>query len=203
MDLPDIKIVVQWKATCTLSTLWQRFGRGARGEGYRATGILLVGKQDICGNALKDEKTISSGTKKQKRKARSDDVLPEAKRPALTDKSINTAHHLRTVTSSSMATMDVDVECPSATRSQPTGDTMTSGIDAIIEECRARYARPEPVNDNMRGRKKRKVLTGSPIDDYINAHHSFPCRRIVLRIYFGNDKACTLSAYYINVLNSV
>ena len=66
MDLPDIKIVVQWKATCTFSTLWQRFGCGARGEGYRATGILLVGKQDIHGNALKDEKTISSGTKKQK-----------------------------------------------------------------------------------------------------------------------------------------
>ncbi|KIL65828.1 hypothetical protein M378DRAFT_47762, partial [Amanita muscaria Koide BX008] len=45
MDLPDIKIVVQWKATCTLCALWQRFGRGARGNGSRATAILLVEKK--------------------------------------------------------------------------------------------------------------------------------------------------------------
>lgn len=189
MDLPDIKIVVQWKATCTLSTLWQRFGRGARGEGYQATAILLVGKQDIREKVLQEVKDEKPLGKKQKRKKRTDDILPEAKRPALTNKSTNTACRSSIVVNEPVAMMDVDVECPS----QGEGDVVTPGLDAIIEECRSRYSRPEPVNDNMKARKKRKVLIGSPIDDYINAHHFFPCRRIVLRTYFGNDKSRTLS----------
>ena len=48
MDLPDIKIVVQWKATCDLCTLWQRFGRAAHGDDQleEATAILFVEKKD-------------------------------------------------------------------------------------------------------------------------------------------------------------
>ena len=45
MDLPDIKTVVQWKATCDLCTLWQRFGRAARGADQEATAILFVEKK--------------------------------------------------------------------------------------------------------------------------------------------------------------
>ncbi|KAF9462525.1 P-loop containing nucleoside triphosphate hydrolase protein, partial [Collybia nuda] len=47
MDLPDVEIVVQWKATCDLCTLWQRFGRAARGQGQTATAILLVEPKDL------------------------------------------------------------------------------------------------------------------------------------------------------------
>jgi ERCC4-related helicase len=46
MDLPDIKTVIQWKATCDLCTLWQRFGRAARGPDQEATAILFVEKKD-------------------------------------------------------------------------------------------------------------------------------------------------------------
>lgn len=46
MNLPDIKLVVQWKATCELSMLWQRFGWAAHGTGQGATAILLVEKKD-------------------------------------------------------------------------------------------------------------------------------------------------------------
>ena len=66
MDLPDVKIIVQWKATCTLSTLWQHFGHGARGEGYQAMAILLVGKQDIWENVLEEGKIEKTINKKQK-----------------------------------------------------------------------------------------------------------------------------------------
>ncbi|KAF8985860.1 hypothetical protein BDQ17DRAFT_1259965, partial [Cyathus striatus] len=45
MDLPDIKLVVQWKATCGLCALWQRFGRAARGEGQDGTAVLIVEKK--------------------------------------------------------------------------------------------------------------------------------------------------------------
>jgi superfamily II DNA/RNA helicase len=29
LDLPDVKIVMQWKLRCTMCTLWQRIGRAA------------------------------------------------------------------------------------------------------------------------------------------------------------------------------
>ncbi|KAG2035621.1 hypothetical protein BDR03DRAFT_867739 [Suillus americanus] len=30
MDIPDITLVIQWRATCKLSTLWQIWGRATR-----------------------------------------------------------------------------------------------------------------------------------------------------------------------------
>lgn len=45
LDLPDIYYVVQWKVTCDLSSLWQRFGRGGRGQDTQAVAILLVEKK--------------------------------------------------------------------------------------------------------------------------------------------------------------
>lgn len=42
MDIPDIEVVVQWRVTCNLDTLWQRFGRAARGQGTTALAVLLA-----------------------------------------------------------------------------------------------------------------------------------------------------------------
>ncbi|EPQ50064.1 hypothetical protein GLOTRDRAFT_67173, partial [Gloeophyllum trabeum ATCC 11539] len=42
VDLRDIEVVVQWKATCTMCTLWQRFGRGARDFSLTALAVLIV-----------------------------------------------------------------------------------------------------------------------------------------------------------------
>ena len=45
MDIPDIQLVVQYKATCNLCTLWQWFGQAAHGAEWDATAILLVEKK--------------------------------------------------------------------------------------------------------------------------------------------------------------
>ncbi|KAI0052949.1 P-loop containing nucleoside triphosphate hydrolase protein, partial [Auriscalpium vulgare] len=42
VDLPDIELIIQWKATCNLATLWQRFGRGARNPLLTAKVLFLV-----------------------------------------------------------------------------------------------------------------------------------------------------------------
>ncbi|KAA1480151.1 hypothetical protein DENSPDRAFT_759362, partial [Dentipellis sp. KUC8613] len=42
VDLPDIDIVVQWRATCDMRTLWQRFGRAARDPTRTAKALLLA-----------------------------------------------------------------------------------------------------------------------------------------------------------------
>ena len=64
MDLPDIYIVVQWRATCTVSTLWQRFGRAGRDRALDTTAILLAEKEFF------DEEKEKKGARQQARLAR-------------------------------------------------------------------------------------------------------------------------------------
>ncbi|TFK37835.1 P-loop containing nucleoside triphosphate hydrolase protein, partial [Crucibulum laeve] len=63
MDISGIQIVVQWKATCDLCTLWQRFGRAARRDGQTATVILLVEKKDVEEERLKAAERAASKKK--------------------------------------------------------------------------------------------------------------------------------------------
>jgi len=45
MDVPDIALVVQWRATCNLSALWQRFGRAARNRELTGTALLFAERE--------------------------------------------------------------------------------------------------------------------------------------------------------------
>lgn len=45
MDLPDIQVIVQWRASCNLMTLWQRLRRGACDRIYTAVAIFLFEKE--------------------------------------------------------------------------------------------------------------------------------------------------------------
>ena len=173
MDLPDIQVVVQWMPTCTLCTLWQRFGHGARGDGYRAMAILLVPKRVIHEKPSLQEgdDTKQARSSNLKQKSHTHDTLPVAKSPVLTDKSLNSIRDSK----------DVVME-------ESQGDESMT-ISTVIEECRNRYAWPDSVVTNGQGKKCQKpVQEGSPIDDYINAHHLSNCRRVVVMTYFGNDK---------------
>ncbi|KAG2351078.1 hypothetical protein BDR07DRAFT_1321557, partial [Suillus spraguei] len=44
MDVPDILLVIQWKATCKLATLWQQWGHAVRDHGLQGTAILFAEK---------------------------------------------------------------------------------------------------------------------------------------------------------------
>ena len=76
MDLPDIRIVIQWKATCDLCTLWQRFGRAARGDGQEATAILFVEKKDT------DEERVLKAARAAQRLAKKNEAMTGQKRKA-------------------------------------------------------------------------------------------------------------------------
>jgi ERCC4-related helicase len=45
MDLPDIKVIVQWRAPASISTLWQRFGRCVRDPSLHGTVVLLAERE--------------------------------------------------------------------------------------------------------------------------------------------------------------
>ncbi|KAG1762510.1 P-loop containing nucleoside triphosphate hydrolase protein [Suillus placidus] len=64
MDVPDISIVVQWKATCKLATLWQRWGRAVRDRGLQGTAVLFAEKDHF--DDVREEKRWRQETKKRK-----------------------------------------------------------------------------------------------------------------------------------------
>ena len=200
MDVPDIKLVVQWKATCDLCTLWQRYGRAARAPDQQAIAILLVEKKDMDEERLlkaqkvakrkekeRNDLGIGSGStstqKDGKRKAISQ-LNPPAKRPALTDRTtiINRQEMVHCE--------DVDDE---AALSQTEG--VVDGQDTLdLKELRrAHYAKrvireTEGSSTTLGKKGKGGVVMGSSMDDFINAHVDFHCRRIVPMLVFGNDK---------------
>ena len=45
MDISDIELVVQWRATCTLPSLWQCFGHGVCDKKLCGTALLLAEKE--------------------------------------------------------------------------------------------------------------------------------------------------------------
>ena len=65
MDLPDIMIVVQWRALLSISTLWQRFGHCIRDSILEATTIIFAEKKyfDIFTNGKKKQKRNLSSIK--------------------------------------------------------------------------------------------------------------------------------------------
>ncbi|KAG1785764.1 P-loop containing nucleoside triphosphate hydrolase protein [Suillus plorans] len=66
LDLRDIALVIQWKYTSSLCTLWQRLGRAARDISTEATGIYLVEPQYIDYQKEKARERANARTAKRK-----------------------------------------------------------------------------------------------------------------------------------------
>ncbi|KAG2344669.1 hypothetical protein BDR05DRAFT_947343 [Suillus weaverae] len=64
MDVPDILLVIQWRATCKLSTLWQRWGRAARDKQLQGTAILFAEKEHF--DDVQEERRQHQEMKKRK-----------------------------------------------------------------------------------------------------------------------------------------
>lgn len=63
MDIADIILVIQWRATCKLATLWQRFGRAVRNKALSGTALLFAEKDHF------DDERAAKAACKANRKA--------------------------------------------------------------------------------------------------------------------------------------
>ncbi|RDX48734.1 P-loop containing nucleoside triphosphate hydrolase protein, partial [Lentinus brumalis] len=66
LDLSDIELIIQWKVPQTMNTLWQRFGRAARGGCPGAFAILIAEKDAF--DDVRQRKTVTTGKPSRKRK---------------------------------------------------------------------------------------------------------------------------------------
>ena len=177
MDLPDIKTVVQWKATCDLCTLWQRFGRAARGADQEATAILFVEKKDT-----NEERVLKAGRAAQ-RLAKKNESVTGQKRKAGTQLTSGT---------SKRQTLG---ECTN--HKEPTSHSAPENVPTELREQRRAHYKKRPVVKMATAKEKKRfnVEVGSPMDDFINAgsNHDdlIDCRRIVPMLFFENDKRRT------------
>jgi superfamily II DNA/RNA helicase len=171
MDLPNIQVVVQWKATCDMCTLWQRFGRGGRGDGQSATAILLVEKKDT------EEDRQAKGERARVRKEKEG---IGTKRKATTDQEDRPSKRSRTLT-----------DVPAIPTSSPNPSTTSPKPTAQVKEERRKLYSTRALLKTATKAKKGKA--GAPMevamDDYINtAHVPLNCRVDVPTLYFNNDK---------------
>ena len=176
MDLPNVKIVIQWKATCTLCSLWQRFGRAARGAGLEATAILFVDKKDT------DEERSKKAEKEALRKEK---------------EGIGTKRRAMNQLNQASKRQHIAEGPPLVNRDTEHEDAIPQILDpkVVQEERRKHYSKRDQTVTKSKGRatktKGKEVEVGSAMDNFINAlREHFKCRRIVTVLFFGNDKVC-------------
>ena len=78
MDLPDVELIIQWKATCDLCTLWQRFGRAVRDLRLQGKALFLVESKYF--DAAKKSKADAAEERKRKAVERATGRAPPQKR---------------------------------------------------------------------------------------------------------------------------
>jgi superfamily II DNA/RNA helicase len=179
MDISNVRIVVQWRATCTLSTLWQRFGRGARNRSLEAVAIFLVEKEHF--DAAKEKKAERTAQKLRKKWK-----CTSGKTPSPAKKTLR------------LTNVSSDPNAPKETVHDIDLDFHTSDAEAedeIDNELHTKYV------DRMREkvvRKGKKREIEPEMDDLINAKsRSLNCRRRPINIYFENKKACELELFHL------
>jgi superfamily II DNA/RNA helicase len=192
MDLPYIKTIVQWKATCDLCTLWQRFGRAARGHDAVGTAVLLVEKKDT------DEERVARAERAAKRKKKGagtkrkatdfGNLREKSKRPALVDRSLN--YGLEDSLCYRESTNLVgNADGPVDSEPDAVLDPGQMAESEFKKERRVHYRKQERTgNSSWKGKSRTDIEVGSPMYDFINAHAYVNCRRIVPEVYFGNDQ---------------
>jgi hypothetical protein len=77
LDLRDIEIVVQWRYTQSLCTLWQCLGRAVWNPGMEATGIYMVELQYMDQHHKQADKRASERTGPAKQKQAQGAVDPD------------------------------------------------------------------------------------------------------------------------------
>lgn len=175
MDLPNVETVVQWRATCDMCDLWQRFGRVACATGREGTGILFHEKSHL------DESRENKRVAAVKRKAAGDGGHPVKWATIATGRS-----------DTAVGQIPSDQEQgPSATTHQGTKMEADPVVDSRQTERKAKYNQRANKNDTARKAKSSKDSKPAldmygPLDDFINAgtRDKVQCRRMPVKLYF-------------------
>ena len=206
MDLPDIELIIQWRASCDLCTLWQHFGRAVRDLKLQGRVLFLVESKYF--DATKKAKVDAAAELKRKAVEREAGKGPPKKR-ARTSKGAHDTSKEATeegvMVIERWSNGDAVVHVPSATDTETAPSTQTgpsntssdvvSDVAQLDDAARQlveaeRRTEYEKIPKVERKRGIRKVEEIEPaLDDMINAKdHPVRCSRWPLVVYFRQNK---------------
>lgn len=169
MVVPDVALVVQWRASCKLSALWQRFGRAARDRMLEGTALLFAEKEYF--DDVRDDKRKRQERKKKATSA--PDNQPAAKR--------------RVINSSTTVGIAQPEEGDGA---QATSSGSTADTPIVTDEQLRELMRPSASKLERVSRQKKEKELDQAMDLLINANYrGVGCRRKVFNIQFDNGSA--------------
>ncbi|KAG1889560.1 P-loop containing nucleoside triphosphate hydrolase protein [Suillus subluteus] len=157
MDVPDVALVVQWRASCKLSALWQRFGCAARDHMLEGTALLFAEKEYF--DDVRDDKRKHQERKKKATSA--PDNQPAAKR--------------RVINSSTTVGIAQPEEGDGA---QATSSGSTADTPIVTDEQLRELMRPSASKLERVSRQKKEKELDQAMDLLINANYrGVGCRR--------------------------
>ncbi|KAF7348212.1 p-loop containing nucleoside triphosphate hydrolase protein [Mycena sanguinolenta] len=194
IDLPNITLVIQWRATCDMCTLWQRFGRGARDPKCEAIALFLV--EPMYFDQTKEEKAARKAKKEQAkttRKRKAADALsqPPAKRAKSDGRQDSTSGN---PPGHALPPSDAQTQAIESDSDSEPDDSGTEEATAALEKRRAAYRKDKAQVVTRKKPKKDGNELSPEMDDMINAgskHRSIKCFRVPSRLYFGSDKTAS------------
>ncbi|KAG1867739.1 hypothetical protein F4604DRAFT_1584971 [Suillus subluteus] len=184
IDISDICIVIQWRATwCSLATIWQRFGRAVRNISLEGTAILFAEKEYFDVYKTEKEKRRVEQAKRKVTSSKKQRIVTTGKNGPVAAVNIPTGEERSDGSDGS----DDEIEI-SSTHVQQThaGDTMDTW------QLRAKMEVPRETNISQ-PRQKTSQQTGlEPAMDYFINSDMCPgigCCRKVLNVFFRNEEA--------------
>ncbi|OJT09442.1 hypothetical protein TRAPUB_13660 [Trametes pubescens] len=189
VDIPDVELIVQWKLTCDIDSLWQRIGRAARGPGTEAVAVVLVESKYF------DEEKEMAAKRAEKRR--------EKRKEAEVNKAVAAEQRKRKRAegpgedgdeSTSRSRLRPDQAAASAAESSDAVHNI-----AVMSECeklRVEYkssqaAAAKAAAAAAKSKSKKGDIELSPeLDNLVNAAtRPFKCYRTPIQAYYENDRA--------------
>ncbi|KAI0310051.1 P-loop containing nucleoside triphosphate hydrolase protein [Amylostereum chailletii] len=213
VDIPDIRVIIQWRLTCTMEALWQRFGRAARDPSLEGVAIIFVPPKEL--DKAKPGPSIGRPTAASKKRKREDEtsttnletLLPVSYHDLALKKQATSLPSTPNVPIAVGRGESLSASTVGGGRSQVQvqlrGETVTEapvpsgGPSSIVQpkvsapsdnDLRFKYHRKAEIKQAWQWKPEKKVddQVDEAMNDFVNAHtRGFGCRRTIPRVYFG------------------
>ncbi|KAI0682720.1 P-loop containing nucleoside triphosphate hydrolase protein [Cytidiella melzeri] len=173
VDVPDIDFVGQWRATCDMNTLWQRFGRVGRGPGTEGVAVLFAESKYFDNTRAKAAQAAE--VKNRVKEARANEA--ETRKRTLTELNADSTNRL----------CADNLPAPAATATNG-----NNGVLSVYESLRVEYyqsAAGISAKHVTSGKTSHHVGIVPEMDNLINAStRPFCCYRVPIMAFYQNDR---------------
>lgn len=191
INVVTIELVIQWRVTCDLNTLWQRFGRAVWDLTRNGVAILFVEGKYIDEEKEKAVARAEKAKEARKRKAARAPASPHRAKVARLANTTNIvdsggAGHV----SESEDEGQVEASMPSRGRENIARNAMRSVPNHNLDELRAEFKAERKPKASFQKKRSAEDIVSAEMDALINAatRPQYRCYRIPIMAFYANDK---------------